>query len=214
MLLLHTDDNLLLGFTPAACRYCGVCHSDLHSSAGHLKKIFPPPEYPLVPGHEMVGVVTAIGPDVDKFKVGDHVRRGSGWLRRRTSVWSGVWVWGTAWAEPSPVACKSALRDVLMFDSSFFFFLGGLGWRTHGSGSGGLDWGLEGDGMAGRRVGPERPAFGNSFPPTHTQPPRPHSKVPLQQFTTRLPHAHTWDHPLPTLRSGWGWLHGGQLLGV
>ena len=51
-----------------------MCHTDLHTSAGHLKKIFQPPEYPIVPGHEMVGVVTAVGPDVDKFKVGDHVR--------------------------------------------------------------------------------------------------------------------------------------------
>jgi uncharacterized zinc-type alcohol dehydrogenase-like protein len=49
--------------------YCGVCHSDLHFARNEWG--FTP--YPAVPGHEIVGRVTAVGSDVTKFKVGDTV---------------------------------------------------------------------------------------------------------------------------------------------
>ncbi|KAK9285013.1 hypothetical protein L1049_024195 [Liquidambar formosana] len=49
--------------------YCGICHSDLHS----LKNDWGFSTYPLVPGHEIVGIVTEIGSKVKKFKVGDEV---------------------------------------------------------------------------------------------------------------------------------------------
>lgn len=47
--------------------YCGICHSDLHQ----IKGDFGPFPSPIVPGHEMVGMVTAIGDHVKNFKVGD-----------------------------------------------------------------------------------------------------------------------------------------------
>jgi uncharacterized zinc-type alcohol dehydrogenase-like protein len=47
--------------------YCGICHSDLHQIKGDFGS-FPPP---IVPGHEMVGRVTAIGSHVKNFKVGE-----------------------------------------------------------------------------------------------------------------------------------------------
>ena len=47
--------------------YCGICHSDLHQ----VKNDFGGAIYPIVPGHEIVGRVTAIGNHVTKFKVGD-----------------------------------------------------------------------------------------------------------------------------------------------
>jgi alcohol dehydrogenase (NADP+) len=47
-------------------QFCGVCHSDLHAIRGNSR-------FPLVPGHEMVGEVTAIGTNVTKFQVGDAV---------------------------------------------------------------------------------------------------------------------------------------------
>ncbi|REG98009.1 NAD(P)-dependent alcohol dehydrogenase [Flavobacterium aquicola] len=47
--------------------FCGICHSDLHQ----VKNDFGGSNYPMVPGHEMVGRVTAIGNHVNKFKVGD-----------------------------------------------------------------------------------------------------------------------------------------------
>ncbi|XP_062145198.1 probable mannitol dehydrogenase [Alnus glutinosa] len=49
--------------------YCGICHSDLHS----LKNEWGTSFYPLIPGHEFVGVVTEVGSKVQKFKVGDNV---------------------------------------------------------------------------------------------------------------------------------------------
>ena len=49
--------------------YCGICHSDLHS----IKGDFGEPFLPLVPGHEILGRVTAIGADVKDFQVGELV---------------------------------------------------------------------------------------------------------------------------------------------
>jgi alcohol dehydrogenase (NADP+) len=50
--------------------YCGVCHSDIHTAAGHLDGIAGASEYPMVPGHELAGIVSEIGSKVTKFKVG------------------------------------------------------------------------------------------------------------------------------------------------
>ncbi|OFC69074.1 NAD(P)-dependent alcohol dehydrogenase [Alteromonas confluentis] len=47
--------------------YCGICHSDLHQ----IKNDFGGSHFPMVPGHEIVGRVTAVGSDVTQFKVGD-----------------------------------------------------------------------------------------------------------------------------------------------
>jgi len=49
--------------------YCGVCHSDLHTVRGE----WGPVKFPCVPGHEIVGLVDAVGAGVTKFKVGDKV---------------------------------------------------------------------------------------------------------------------------------------------
>jgi alcohol dehydrogenase (NADP+) len=47
--------------------YCGVCHSDLHQ----VRNEWGGANYPLVPGHEIVGRVTRVGSNVTKFKEGD-----------------------------------------------------------------------------------------------------------------------------------------------
>ena len=52
--------------------YCGVCHSDLH----YARNDWGFSAYPAVPGHEIVGRVTAVGPDVTRHAVGDHVAVG------------------------------------------------------------------------------------------------------------------------------------------
>jgi uncharacterized zinc-type alcohol dehydrogenase-like protein len=49
--------------------YCGVCHSDIH----FVRNDWHVSLYPIVPGHEIVGKVTAVGTGVKKFKVGDLV---------------------------------------------------------------------------------------------------------------------------------------------
>ncbi|WP_202077587.1 NAD(P)-dependent alcohol dehydrogenase [Caldalkalibacillus salinus] len=50
-------------------KYAGICHSDIHTAHGEWGEV----NYPLVPGHEIAGVVSAIGPNVTKYKVGDRV---------------------------------------------------------------------------------------------------------------------------------------------
>src|SRR5262245_35528001 len=52
---------------------CGVCHSDALAQSGAL----PGTPYPLVPGHEVTGVVDALGANVIGFKKGERV--GAGW---------------------------------------------------------------------------------------------------------------------------------------
>jgi uncharacterized zinc-type alcohol dehydrogenase-like protein len=49
--------------------FCGVCHSDLHT----VRSEWAGTVYPCVPGHEIVGRVTAVGSAVSKFRVGDRV---------------------------------------------------------------------------------------------------------------------------------------------
>ena len=50
--------------------FCGICHSDLHSVRNEWSE-FMPTQYPIVPGHEIVGRVTKTGSGVTKFKPGD-----------------------------------------------------------------------------------------------------------------------------------------------
>ena len=50
--------------------FCGVCHSDLHQVRDEWNEVMPT-VYPCVPGHEIVGRVTAVGSGVKKFKPGD-----------------------------------------------------------------------------------------------------------------------------------------------
>lgn len=50
-------------------KYCGVCHSDVN----HARSLWQPENYPLVPGHEITGIVADIGSDVGRYKAGDRV---------------------------------------------------------------------------------------------------------------------------------------------
>jgi len=50
-------------------KYCGICHSDIHQARDEWGGAI----FPMVPGHEIAGIVTAVGSKVTKFKVGDKV---------------------------------------------------------------------------------------------------------------------------------------------
>ena len=49
--------------------YAGICHSDIHQA----REEWGPAIFPMVPGHEIAGTVTAVGTSVTKFKVGDKI---------------------------------------------------------------------------------------------------------------------------------------------
>jgi propanol-preferring alcohol dehydrogenase len=64
-----------LGEILVRVKTCGVCRTDLHVTEGELA-----PKRPrIIPGHEVVGVVTQLGPDCKRFSIGDRV--GIAWLR-------------------------------------------------------------------------------------------------------------------------------------
>jgi alcohol dehydrogenase (NADP+) len=50
-----------------AINFCGICHSDIHQARNEWGNAI----YPMVPGHEIVGTVKAVGAEVTKFEVGD-----------------------------------------------------------------------------------------------------------------------------------------------
>jgi alcohol dehydrogenase (NADP+) len=50
-------------------KYCGICHSDIHQARGEWGQS----AFPMVPGHEIAGVVSKVGANVKKFKVGEKV---------------------------------------------------------------------------------------------------------------------------------------------
>jgi len=54
-------------------KYCGICHSDIHQTRDEWSDYQEESIFPMVPGHEIAGVVTAVGGKVTKHKVGDKV---------------------------------------------------------------------------------------------------------------------------------------------
>jgi uncharacterized zinc-type alcohol dehydrogenase-like protein len=60
-------DDVLIDIT-----HCGICHSDLHTARNDWGRT----TYPIVPGHEIVGTVAAIGESVTRHEVGDRVAIG------------------------------------------------------------------------------------------------------------------------------------------
>ena len=61
-------------------RYCGVCHTDLHIAEGDIH----PPQLPIIPGHQAVGVIDELGAEVTKWRRGQRV--GIPWLHSACGV--------------------------------------------------------------------------------------------------------------------------------
>ena len=85
-------------------RVCGVCRTDLHLAEGDLA----PRRHGVVPGHEIVGEVEALGPDASRFEIGERI--------------------GVAWLASVCGECRFCLRgdENLCLDPSF------TGWDTDG----------------------------------------------------------------------------------
>ena len=64
-----TRRELLPSDVAIEIRYAGICHSDIHQ----VKEEWGGARFPMVPGHEIAGVVSAIGSSVSKFAVGDLI---------------------------------------------------------------------------------------------------------------------------------------------
>ncbi|MBF2756027.1 MAG: NAD(P)-dependent alcohol dehydrogenase [Gammaproteobacteria bacterium AqS3] len=60
-------DDVMIDIT-----HCGICHSDLHAARNDWGRT----QYPIVPGHEIVGVVSALGSEVQGHRIGDQVAVG------------------------------------------------------------------------------------------------------------------------------------------
>ena len=60
---------------------CAICRTDLHVIEGDL----PRHTLPIIPGHQIVGVVDALGPDCRRMRVGQRV--GVAWLRHTCGTW-------------------------------------------------------------------------------------------------------------------------------
>src|SRR6516164_6636376 len=54
-------------------KYCGICHSDIHQARNEWSEYQEECIFPMVPGHEIAGVVAAVGSKVTRYKVGDKV---------------------------------------------------------------------------------------------------------------------------------------------
>ncbi|WCB93203.1 putative formaldehyde dehydrogenase AdhA [Baekduia alba] len=66
-----TIERRALGATDVAIdiQFCGICHSDIHQVEGDWGRNL----FPMVPGHEIAGVVSAVGAEVTRVKAGDRV---------------------------------------------------------------------------------------------------------------------------------------------
>ncbi len=54
-------------------QYCGICHSDIHQTRDEWSDYQEESIFPMVPGHEIAGVVSTVGNKVTKHRVGDKV---------------------------------------------------------------------------------------------------------------------------------------------
>ncbi|MDE1185401.1 MAG: NAD(P)-dependent alcohol dehydrogenase [Pantoea sp.] len=84
-------------------QYCGVCHSDIHTGLGH----WGPQKLPLVTGHELAGVVVAVGGSVSRYRPGDRVGVGCmvdscGVCSECTAGFEQFCTKGTTWTYGSP----------------------------------------------------------------------------------------------------------------
>jgi len=96
--------------------HCGVCHTDVHL----IDNDFGLTNFPLVPGHEVIGIVTAVGSEVKDLQIGQRV--GVGW--QRGSCGECEWCRQgqenlCAWSRPTPLAGYGGFAHSLRADRRF-----------------------------------------------------------------------------------------------
>ncbi|CAA2997491.1 geraniol dehydrogenase [Olea europaea subsp. europaea] len=103
--------------------YCGVCHTDLHV----VKNDWGSTQYPIIPGHEIVGEVTEVGSKVEKVKVGDEVGVGClvGSCRQCDQCTNGlenycpkvIWTYGSVYTDGTP--SQGGYSNLMVVDEHF-----------------------------------------------------------------------------------------------
>ncbi len=96
---------------------CGVCHTDLHAADGDWP-VRPSP--PFIPGHEVAGVVAAVGPGVTNVKEGDHV--GVAWLHDaclRCEYCETGWETLCDHQHNTGYSCNGGFADYVIADAAF-----------------------------------------------------------------------------------------------
>lgn len=116
----YDSENLGLWDIDVKISHCGICHSDLHL----IDDDWGFSQYPLVPGHEIVGTITAVGSNVKTLKVGQRV--GIGW--QRSSCLSCEWCKHgdenlCAKQEATCVGHKGGFAGSIRTDSRFAFLI-------------------------------------------------------------------------------------------
>ncbi|OAY67853.1 putative cinnamyl alcohol dehydrogenase 1 [Ananas comosus] len=104
-------------------KYCGVCHTDIHQTKNHLGMS----NYPMVPGHEVVGEVVEVGTAVRQFQVGETVGAGVivGCCRECGSCKSGdeqycgkkIWSYNDVYTDGKPT--QGGFASAMIVDQKF-----------------------------------------------------------------------------------------------
>lgn len=103
-------------------KYCGICHSDIHVVKNEFGGY--PAHYPLVPGHEITGIVREVGKNVKTFKAGDRVGVGC-IIDKKDGVssnllqYSGGAIFTYSWADRDGTFTQGGYANIIVAPEAF-----------------------------------------------------------------------------------------------